>query len=142
MSVLTLLTDALLVAVLVWLLRNGGLRQARDRWERGRAASAREGRAVRLSLEDAERIVVIHRVTARRWDDLRPTSAVVVLEAGGDALSVRRGGDGSIVLEGTHSVAVVDAHSIDSTAAWGDAAPRWIAAPLVQPHPSGRGRVR
>lgn len=140
MSVLTLLTDALLVVVLVWLLRNGALRQARDRCGRGRAARAGEPLALRLSLEDAERIVVIHRATARRWDDLRPTRAGVVLEAGGDALSVRRGEDGAIVLEGTASVAVVEARSLESTADWGDTAPRWIAAPLAQPDPSGRVR--
>ncbi len=142
MSVLTVLTDALLVAVLVWLLRNGALRHARDRWGRGEARPASDPRALRVILGEVDRVVVVHRATARRWDDLRPTRAVMILEAGGDALSVHRGDDGAVVLEGPSGVAVVAASSIESSADWGESAPRWIATPLASSDPSGRGRVR
>lgn len=143
MSILTLLTDALLAAVLVWLLRGGALGHARDLWWRRTAADPHSGEpAVRVHLENVDRIVVVHRSTARRWDDVRPGREVIVLDAGEDALRVCRAPDGSIVLEAERDVAIVGESTIASIAQWRGGAPDWAAAPLGRSARADGGRPR
>lgn len=130
MSVLTLLADALLVAVLLWLIRHGALGHARERWlPRAKAHQHGSPHAVRVRLDDVDRVVVAHRPTARRWDDVRPGREVLVLEAAGEVLRLHRAADGAIVLEAERDVAVVGERSIDTIGEWQGGAPEWVAAP-------------
>ncbi|MBK7978394.1 MAG: hypothetical protein IPK07_35880 [Deltaproteobacteria bacterium] len=140
MSVLTLLTDGLLLAVLVWLVRRGALAHARARWfSRAKHMERAAGSdALRVTVDDVDALVVAHRPSGMRWADVRPCGEPLALCAGGEVVRIHRTPDGSVSLEAEGDIAVVSERSLGAIGAWTEAAPHWVVAPRG-PRSAGEG---